>query len=69
MRCDAVGNARSAEEIKKVTATQCELKTVNKAFMLDEHFRPGSSLSIQGKPLTLRLGEMVEIYDGQRSGI
>jgi len=67
-RCDAAGNPRGAEEIKKLNAAQCDLKTVNKAFILDEHFQPGSSLPIQIKPLILRLGEMVEIYSGHSSG-
>jgi hypothetical protein len=62
-RCDASGNPRSAEEIKKLAAAQCELKTVNKVFVLDEHFQPRPSLPVHIKPVTLRHGEVVEIYN------
>jgi hypothetical protein len=37
--------------------------------MLDEHFKPGPALKIKVEPITLRLGEMIEIYPapgGQR---
>ncbi len=63
-RCDVAGNPRFAEEIKKVAAAQCELKTVNKVFMLDEHFQPRPPLPVQIKPITMRFGAVVEIYDG-----
>jgi hypothetical protein len=62
-RCDASGNPRSAEEIKKLAAAQCELKTVNKVFILDEHFQPRPSLPVHIKPVTIRNGEVIEIYN------
>jgi hypothetical protein len=62
-RCDASGNPRSAEEIKKLAAAQCELKTVNKVFILDEHFEPRPSLPVHIKPVTIRNGEVIEIYN------
>lgn len=61
-RCDTAGNPKSGEEIKKLSAAACQLKAVNKAFMLDEHFLPGPSLPVHIQPRTLRFGEMIEFY-------
>jgi hypothetical protein len=61
-RCDAAGNPKSGEEIRKLSGAECELKAVNKAFMLDEHFLPGPSLPVHIQPLKLRFGEMIELY-------
>lgn len=63
VRCDAAGNPKSGEEIKKLSAAECGLKTVNKVFMLDARFQPGPSLPVHIKPLTLRFGEAIEVYD------
>lgn len=62
VRCDAAGNPRSGEEIKKLSAAECGLNTVNKAFMLDASFQPGPSLPVHIKPLKLRFGEAIEVY-------
>lgn len=62
VRCDAAGNPKSGEEIKKLSAAECELSTFNKAFMLDERFLPGRSLPVHTKPLKLRFGETIEVY-------
>jgi hypothetical protein len=66
VRCDAAGNPRSGEEIKKLSAAECGLSAVNKAFMLDATFRPGPSLPLHVKPLKLRFGEAIELYDRVR---
>jgi hypothetical protein len=63
VRCDAAGNPRSGDEIKKLSAAECGLSTVNKAFMLDATFKPGTSLPLHVKPLKLRFGEAIELYD------
>ncbi|MFY9555988.1 MAG: hypothetical protein WAV20_17690 [Blastocatellia bacterium] len=63
VRCDAAGNPKSGEDIKKLSRAECELNAVNKAFMLDEHFHPGASLPLQVKPLKLRFGETIEVYE------
>jgi hypothetical protein len=63
VRCDAAGNPRSGEEIKKLSGAECDLNAVNKAFMLDERFQPGPSLPVHIKPLKLRFGETIEVYD------
>ena len=63
VRCDAAGNPRSGEEIRKLSTAECGLNTVNKAFMLDASFQPGPSLPVHIKPLKLRFGEAIEVYD------
>lgn len=63
VRCDAAGNPKSDEEIKKLSAAECGLDTFNKAFMLDAGFQPGPSLPVRIKPLKLRFGEAIEVYD------
>lgn len=66
VRCDIVGDPRSWEEISKVANAQCELTAVKRIFMLDEHYRPGSSLPLHVQPLKLQFGDMIELYDGRK---
>lgn len=66
VRCDAAGNPRGGEEIKKLANADCRLNTVNKAFMLKANFEPGASLPVHIKPIRLRFGEAVEFYDRAR---
>lgn len=63
VRCDAAGNPRSGEDIKKLSAQECGLNTFNKAFMLGATFEPGISLPVHIKPLKLRFGEAIEVYE------
>lgn len=62
VRCDAAGNPKSGDEIKNLAGAECRLSAVNKAFMLDATFKPGASLPVHVKRLTLRLGEAIEVY-------
>lgn len=59
-RCDLTGNPRSKEEINKATAAQCELSTINKVFLLNEHFQPGPSLPVHASKNKLPFGEAVD---------
>lgn len=63
VRCDAAGNPKSGDEIKKLAAAECALNTMNKAFMLDARFTPGRSLALHVKPVRLRIGEAIEVYE------
>lgn len=63
VRCDASGNPRSGADIKKLAAAECLLSTMNKAFMLDASFTPGRSLTLHVKPVKLRIGEAIEVYE------
>ena len=65
-RCDLTDNPRSDEEIGKAQAAQCELRSVNKVFLLDERFQPGPALPIKTAPIKLPFGEMV-ILSGECS--
>ena len=57
-RCDLTNNPRSAEEISKALDAQCELRSVNKVFFLNDQFVPGSQLPIKTNSLSLPFGEM-----------
>jgi hypothetical protein len=65
-RCDLSNNPKSPEEIIKASAAQCELKSINKVFFLDEKFVPGPSLSIKIDSINLHFGEMI-IFEGGHS--
>ncbi len=67
VRCDAAGNPRGGEEIKKLADAGCRLNTLNKAFMLKANFEPGPSLPVHIKPIRLRFGEAIELYDRART--
>jgi hypothetical protein len=59
VRCDLTNNPRSSEEISKATSAQCELNSINKVFLLDEQFQPGSNFSVKTNSIRLPFGEMV----------
>jgi len=63
-RCDLAGNPRSAEEIAKVTAAQCELNSVNKLFLLDQSFQPASPLTVRTGAFRMPFGEAVDFPVG-----
>lgn len=67
VRCDVAGNPRGGEEIKKLADADCRLNTLNKAFMLKANFEPGPSLPVHIKPIRLRFGEAIELYDRART--
>lgn len=67
VRCDAAGNPRGGEEIKKLADAGCSLNTLNKAFMLKANFEPGTSLPVHIKPIRLRFGEAIELYGHTRT--
>lgn len=67
VRCDVAGNPRGGEEIKKLGNADCRLNTLNKAFMLKANFEPGHSLPVHIKPIRLRFGEAIELYDRGRT--
>lgn len=59
VRCDLTGNPKTEEEIEKAAAAQCELKSVNKIFLLDERFQPGAFLPVKKTSIELPFGEMM----------
>jgi hypothetical protein len=62
-RCDVKGDPRNKEELSKVPSASCDLRSVNKIFVLNDDYQPGASLKLSFQPVKLGAGEMVEIYN------
>jgi hypothetical protein len=62
-RCDVKGDPRTQAELSQVPSASCDLRSVNKIFVLNEDYQPGASLKLNFQPLKLGAGEMVEIYN------
>jgi hypothetical protein len=65
VRCDLAQDPRSREAMIKAASAGCELKTINRIFMLDDSYQPGPALPFQAQPLKLQFGDMIELYDGR----
>ncbi|HEY8459382.1 MAG TPA: hypothetical protein VIM99_03325 [Blastocatellia bacterium] len=63
-RCDVKGNPTNKEDLSQVPYASCDMRSVNKIFVLDDDYQPGASLKFSFQPLKLGSGEMVEIYNG-----
>jgi hypothetical protein len=63
-RCDVKGDPRTQSELSQVPSASCDLRSVNKIFVLDDDYQPGASLKLSFQPIKLGSGEMVEIYHG-----
>ncbi|MDX2033384.1 MAG: hypothetical protein SF339_22100 [Blastocatellia bacterium] len=61
VRCDLLNTPRSKEELTRAAAAKCDLKSVNKAFLLDQQFQPESPLRPTLSPTRLPPGEMLEL--------
>jgi hypothetical protein len=62
-RCDVKGDPRSKDELSRVPSASCDMRSVNKIFVLGDDFQPGASLKLSFQPVKLGAGEMVEIYN------
>lgn len=65
-RCDLTGNPRSKEEISRAATAQCELNAVNKVFLMDENYQPGTALPIRAGGVRVPFGEAVDFQVGAR---
>ena len=63
-RCDVKGDPRTSLELSQVTNASCDLRSVNKVFVLNDDYQPGEPLKLSFQPVKMGFGEMVEIYDG-----
>lgn len=54
--CGLPGNPRTEEDNQKASTARCDLKSVNKMFLLDDQYQPAAPLSIRLKPATLTFG-------------
>ena len=62
-RCDVKGDPRTRPELSQVPSASCDLRSVNKIFVLNDDYQPGERLKLSFRPLKMGFGEMVEIYD------
>jgi hypothetical protein len=62
-RCDVKGDPRTQPELSQVPSASCDLRSVNKIFVLDDDYQPGHSLKLSFQPVKMSSGEMVEIYN------
>ena len=62
-RCDVKGDPRTQSELSQVPSASCDLRSVNKMFVLDDDYQPGAPLKLSFRPLRIASGEMVEIYN------
>lgn len=64
LRCDVKGDPRTRVELSQVPNASCDLRSVNKIFVLNDDYQPGEPLKLSFKPVKMGFGEMIEIYDG-----
>jgi hypothetical protein len=62
-RCDVKGDPKNNAELSQVPSAACDLRSVNKIFVLNDDYLPGEPLKLSLRPIKLSSGEMVEIYN------
>ena len=62
-RCDVKGDPKTQSELSQVPSASCDLRSVNKIFVLGDEYLPGKSLKLSFRPIKIGSGEMVEIYN------
>jgi hypothetical protein len=62
-RCDVKGDPKNKAELSQVPSASCDLRSINKIFVLDDDYQPGDPLKLSIQPVKIGFGEMVEIYD------
>jgi len=62
-RCDVKGDPKTQPELSQVSSASCDLRSVNKIFVLDDNYQPGASLKLSFQPVKISSGEMAEIYN------
>jgi len=62
-RCDVKGDPKTQSELSQVPSAACDLRSVNKIFVLGDDYLPGEPLKLSFRPLRIGSGEMVEIYN------
>lgn len=63
--CGLPGNPRSEEENQKASTARCELKSVNKIFLLDDQFQPAAPLPIRLRPVSVSFGTTVILEENK----
>jgi hypothetical protein len=62
-RCEVKGDPKTQSELSQVPSASCDLRSINKIFVLDDDYQPGAPLKLNFRPVKLGAGEMVEIYN------
>jgi len=62
VRCDVKGDPKTRLELSQVPHASCDLRSVNKIFVLNDDYQPGEPLKLSFQPVKIGFGEMVEIY-------
>ncbi|MGH9766243.1 MAG: hypothetical protein ACREAB_02315 [Blastocatellia bacterium] len=62
VRCDVKGDPKTRSELSQVPNASCDLRSINKIFVLNDDYHPGEPLKLSFQPVKMRFGEMIEIY-------
>lgn len=62
-RCDVKGDPKNRLELSQVPLASCDLRSINKIFVLNDDYLPGEPLKLSFQPVKIGFGEMVEIYN------
>ena len=62
-RCDVKGDPKTQSDLNQVPSASCDLRSINKIFVLEDEYMPGEPLKLSFRPLRIGSGEMVEIYN------
>ncbi len=65
VRCDVKGDPKSRLEVSQIPGVSCDLRSINKIFVLKDDYQPGEPLKLNFQPVKMVFGEMVEIYHGE----
>lgn len=61
-RCDVKGDPKNNAELSQIPFASCDLRSINKIFVLGDDYLPGAPLKLSFQPVKIGFGEMVEIY-------
>jgi hypothetical protein len=62
-RCDVKGDPRTQSELSQVPSASCDLRSINKIFVLGDDYMPGEPVKLSFRPLRIGVGETVDIYN------
>lgn len=62
-RCNVKGDPRNNADLSQVPFASCDLRSINKIFVLNDDYQPSEPLKLSFQPVKMSFGEMVEIYD------
>ncbi len=66
-RCDVKDNPKTTQELSQTPHGRCDLRAINKIFVLGDDYQPDAPLKPVFEPVKIRFGEMIEIYESAAS--